>query len=465
MKNLIKNVLGTKLLKFIRPFGHGIKGYIASLINFFPARKLKIIAITGTKGKTSTVVTTGRLLNQLGYKAGYISTALINYGKEEEINNTKMSSVDAFYMQKLLKQMVKNGCKYLVVEMSSQGLEQNRQAGLFGFDIAMFLNIYPEHIEAHGSYDKYLKAKAKIFKHLRKGGQAIVTGLIEFSKETETIKSKYIKQGTKVIEIDRSTYEVVSDNGSQFKAIKIKDIKVDSKYDDIVYKTNFVADFEIENLAFAIKAVDSITSDKYFYQKLSNPLKAIYGIPGRLEYVVKNNRILSTQISIDQPKGKVIDIMIDYAHETGSMEKFLKTLSDWKTSGIYDTIIHIVSCDGVGRDDWKKPILGDISRKYSDYIFVTTDNYGQKDDPNKIIELITKNYGKEYLNQNYFVDIDRKESMINALKKAQDLLNHTDSKKIIIVSTGVGTEQGLTQPTGQMRWDEKTIWEMIYSNY
>jgi UDP-N-acetylmuramoyl-L-alanyl-D-glutamate--2,6-diaminopimelate ligase len=449
MKELIKKILGNNLLNWIRPFAHGVKGYLAAAYYGFPAKKLKKIAITGTKGKTSTVVTTGRLLNNLGFKTGYVSTALFCTGNEEILNNTKMSTVDGVFLQKLLSQMVKNGCEYLVVEMSSQGLEQNRDKGLFGFDMGMFLNIYPEHIEAHGSFEKYLNAKAKLFNLIKRNGYAVLTSRPEFRDNILKIRSK-IKPNNTIINIGEETFKSKSQKDSQFKVLVL---------DGQEYDTNFMADFEIENLTFAIKAIQAITNDSTIQSKLPIALKQLQGIPGRLEYIVKNNEILSIHESRTHLAN--IDVMVDYAHETGSMEKLLSSMIEWKQAGYYDKIIHIVSCDGVGRDDWKKPVLGDLSRKYADFTIVTTDNYSKEDNPQAILDLITTNFDKTQNGTSYATNTNRKNSMIWAIKKA----NEYAGQKVIIVSTGVGTEQFLTQPEGLMRWDERLMWEMLFANY
>jgi UDP-N-acetylmuramoyl-L-alanyl-D-glutamate--2,6-diaminopimelate ligase len=450
MKEFLKSILGPELLNTVRPFGHGLKGYIASAFYGFPATKLKIIAITGTKGKTSTTVLTGRLLNNLGHKAGYISTALTNVGDEEVINNSKMSSVDGILQQKLLAKMVRNKCEYAIIEMSSQGLEQNRDKGLYGFELAMFLNIYPEHIEAHGSFEKYLDSKGSIFSRLKSNGIAVLTGQPQFAESIKIVKSKYIKDTYKLIEIDNTVFQVRSNRDSQFKSLTL---------DNTTYATNFMTDFEVENLAFAIKSIQAVTKDIKLSSKIPQALSSIEGIPGRLEYVVRNNILLSSNVSKKLPAS--IDIMVDYAHETGSMELLLKNMENWKKEGYYDRIIHIVSCDGVGRDDWKKPILGDLSQKYSDYSIITTDNYNKDDNPQAILDMIAKNFNHDNLNKTYSSIINRKEAMIFALKKASEL----KGEKVIIVSTGVGTEQFLTQPDGMMRWDERLIWEMLFNNF
>jgi UDP-N-acetylmuramoyl-L-alanyl-D-glutamate--2,6-diaminopimelate ligase len=444
MLETVKSILGPNLLKSIRPFGHGLKGYITSAFYGFPATKLKIIAITGT------TILTGRLLNNLGYKSGYISTALTCTGNEEIINSSKMSSVDGIMQQKLLAEMVRNKCEYVIIEMSSQGLEQNRDKGLYGFDLAMFLNIYPEHIEAHGSFENYLDAKGSIFTRLKKEGVAVITSQPQFAESTKIVKSKFIKNTNKLIEINDNVFQVRSNRDSQFKSLTLEGTS---------YATNFMTDFEVENLAFAIKSIQALVKDTKLTSKIPQALNIISGIPGRLEYVVRNNTILSNQVT--KKLSSSIDVMVDYAHETGSMELLLKNMNEWKKEGYYDRIIHIVSCDGVGRDDWKKPILGDISQKYADYSIITTDNYNKEDNPQAILEMISKNFNHDNLNKTYTPIVSRKEAMIYALKKAIDL----KGEKVIIVSTGVGTEQFLTQPDGMMRWDERLIWEMLFNNF
>lgn len=450
MKNLIKRILGPDLLNAVRPFGHGAKGFVAAAMYGFPALRLKKIAITGTKGKTSTTVLTGRLLNSLGYKTGYISTALYSLGDDEIINSSKMSSVDGVMQQKLLSQMVKNKCEYVVIEMSSQGLEQNRHKGLFNFDLSMFLNIYPEHIEAHGGFENYLKAKGIIFSALKNDGIAVYNNKPEFAKSVDLLKSKFIRGTHKTISIENTMFHVESNRDTQFKNLVL---------DNKVYLTNFMTDFEIENLAFAIKSIQAITNNKSLDQKIAQALETIQGIPGRLEYVVKNSEILSSGFSKNLKSE--IDIMVDYAHETGSMELLLRNMTEWKTQGYYDRIIHIVSCDGVGRDDWKKPALGDISQKYADFSIVTTDNYAKEDNPKSILDMISQNFKLESQEKTFTKIINRKEAMIFALRKSQEYKN----EKVIIVSTGVGTEQFLTQPEGMMRWDERIMWEMLFENY
>jgi UDP-N-acetylmuramoyl-L-alanyl-D-glutamate--2,6-diaminopimelate ligase len=156
----------------------------------------------------------------------------------------------------------------------------------------------------------------------------------------------------------------------------------------------------------------------------------------------------------------MVSILVDYAHEPKSLESLFLTIEKWKKKEIFNYVIHLLSCDGVGRDDWKKPILGEISWKYSDYNIITTDNYGEKDNPYEIIKLITQSYDRKKLNSKYHEQIIRRVAMKDALNitKKTELTN----QKFLIVSTGVGSEQSLFQPHGKMNWDEREIWREIY---
>lgn len=156
---------------------------------------------------------------------------------------------------------------------------------------------------------------------------------------------------------------------------------------------------------------------------------------------------------------KNISILVDYAHEPESMKLLLESLVEMKSKNKFDYIIHIVSCDGAGRDNWKKPILGKLSYDYADYSLVTLDNYDKNDNPTEILSLLTQDLDKK--SNKYFVTESRSIAFDQALihAKEQGLLG----KKVLICSTGVGFENGLTQPQGIIDWNEKEIWKKKFS--
>jgi UDP-N-acetylmuramoyl-L-alanyl-D-glutamate--2,6-diaminopimelate ligase len=442
----IKKILGKRVTNLIRPAGHGAKAILATVFFGYPASKLKIIGITGTKGKTTTSVMTGRLANLMGIKTGYISTAVICTGDKfgEILNPFKMTSIDSWETHRYLSQMVKNGCEWVVLEMSSQGLEQNRHVGLGGFDVTTFLNIYPEHIEAHGSYENYKKAKQIMFSKLKKGGIFVGPDDILETHEMWQAVPLQIQRGANKLLINPDEYSISPVSGTIFKNLDFEGKK---------YITQFGADFDISNLFVASKIVSTLGNLQM--ADVLKKLKEIETIPGRMDWAVKGGKV-DDETKV-KPENANISVLVDYAHEPASMTKLLETLQNWKKMGFADQIIHIVSCDGAGRDDWKKPILGQISFDGADISILTTDNFDQNDNPQEIVDLLSQTLEKSKENSKYFKITNRKQAFEKALEIAQK-----STRKTVIVSTGVGSEQGLTQPEGKIEWDEKLVWQSLF---
>lgn len=160
----IEKLIPKKIYKLGQPIYHFSLAIIGAIIYGFPGRKMITIGITGTKGKTSTANFIYSVLAESGEKVGLISTANIKIGEKEIVNKYHMSMPGRLILQKLLKQMKKEGCKYVVLEVTSEGIKQYRHLGLF-LNIAIFTNLSPEHLASHGgSFAKYRKTKCRIFK-------------------------------------------------------------------------------------------------------------------------------------------------------------------------------------------------------------------------------------------------------------------------------------------------------------
>ncbi len=459
--SVLKKILGKDLTRKIRPLGHGSKALLAAQLNGYPGRELIKVGITGTKGKTTTSVLTGRLMNLAGLKTGYVTTSVIYTGKGEEfLNPYKMTTIDSFSLQKYLLKMLENDCKYVVLEMSSQGLEQNRHLGLGQFDAGVFLNLFPEHIEAHGSFENYRRCKGILFQNLKSNGGFICTNeeeQLEHAKFYTDVITKYVKPNeTFQITVRKETdYQIQEKVNSIYKYLVVN---------NQVYKTNFQSDFDINNLVFAIKITQIYNPE--IYNNLQTYLDHIKPIPGRMEFVVRNGQIVfeGSEKSEKKPKTTKLtntSILVDYAHEPESLKLLLKTLNHWKKKGYCDQIIHILSSDGAGRDDWKKPIMGDLSLELADISLLTTDNYDEGDNPLDIIDLLGKNYPENLKNKKYFSETDRRKTFLKALEIAKT----KKPQKTLIVSTGVGSEQGLTQPGGKIEWDERKVWIEMFNNF
>ena len=141
--------------------------YAAAFLYGFPSRKMIVIGITGTKGKSTVVRLTSSILKQAGFKTGWTSSIDFKIGEKIEPNNTKMTMIGRFAMQKLLSRMVEAECQYAIIETSSEGLAQFRHIGI-DYDIAVLTNLSPEHIERHKGFENYKAAKQMLFKSLGK---------------------------------------------------------------------------------------------------------------------------------------------------------------------------------------------------------------------------------------------------------------------------------------------------------
>ncbi len=148
--------------KKIQPAYHFSLAYLAALFYAFPSSKMTVIGVTGTKGKTTTCNLIAQILNSAGYKTGMATTVNFRIGEKEWLNETKQTMLGRFQLQKLLARMAREGCKYAVIETSSEGILQYRHR-FIDYDVAIFTNLSPEHLERHGGFENYRRAKVKLF--------------------------------------------------------------------------------------------------------------------------------------------------------------------------------------------------------------------------------------------------------------------------------------------------------------
>ena len=163
MKELIKKFIPD----FILSWYHWKLAFLAAVLYGFPSRKLKVIGVTGTNGKSTVVELTTKILEEAGYKVASLSSIRFKIGEKEWQNTLKMTMPGRFKIQKFLRQAVNAGCQYAVLEVTSEGIKQYRHK-FINFEAAVFTNLSPEHIEAHGSFENYREAKGKLFKATKK---------------------------------------------------------------------------------------------------------------------------------------------------------------------------------------------------------------------------------------------------------------------------------------------------------
>lgn len=404
---------------------------LAILANYFygrPSEKMIVVGVTGTNGKTSTCRFIARILEEAGYKTGLASTAEFKIGEREWLNDKKMTMLGRFALQKLLRQMVTAGCQYAVIETSSQGIEQFRHWGIH-YDIAVFTNLTPEHIEAHGGFANYKKAKLKLFRHLEKSSVKILAG----------------QEVTKAIIV----------NGDDKYASEFLDFKIDQK---IIFGFNGKSGVKAENIVYDTSGIKFMVAGTEFNLKLFgqfniyNCLAAIavaqsQGIgleisrkaleknsvvPGRMEFV---------------PTEQDFKVLVDYAPEPESMRQLFETIRAHKLAK--GKIIHVFGSCGGGRDASRRPILGKLSAENAAIQIVTNED-PYDDDPQEIIDQVAAGAIQtgRILGKDLFKIIDRREAIRFALSLAQ--------AGDLVLLTGKGCEQAICVANGKkIKWDER----------
>lgn len=348
--------------------------------------KIKLIGMTGTNGKTTTCFLTYQMLLSLGKKAAYMGTiGFYMPNVKRELNNTTPEILDVYSM---ITEAIEAGCEYFVMEVSSHSLVQKRIEGL-EFTVEAFSNLTEDHLDFHKTMENYLHAKMLILDQLK--GTIIVNSDDAYAKYFETKNYKTLGYNGKDYQI--LNYEE-TDRGTliKFKAGKEYRVETNLKCKYNVY--NYLTALGILNiLGFSIEDIIKITKD-------------IYAPRGRCEQIRVRNSYA----------------VIDYAHTPDAVEKIITSFLENKKG----KIITIVGCGG-DRDPLKRPIMGEIASRLSDYVIFTSDN-PRTEDPNKILEDILKGVTKD----NYEVEIDRP----TAIKKGLDMLGDND----ILLILGKGHE-------------------------
>ena len=323
---------------------------IASKYYDFPARKLKLIGITDTKGKTTTAYMIRDILNASGKKTGMIGTIYNTYGNVcIEASRTSPESLD---LQKLLKDMVDAQMEYVVMEVSSHSLVLDRVYGLH-FAIGIFTNLSQEHLDFHGTMDNYLLAKSKLFEMC---DFALVNG---DDIHTPRLK-KMIKCKTATFGLDNAVNITASDVRINNNNVEFK-MYVNKMLETIVI--NIPGRFTVYNALAAIGTCSLLGAQMDAILLALSNIK----VPGRSE-------IIDVQ--------KTFTVMVDYAHNPSSLEAILSSIKKY----VKGRIICVFGCGG-NRDKEKRPMMGEISGRLADFTVITTDN-PRNEDPSIIMKEI-----------------------------------------------------------------------------
>lgn len=400
LKKLIPSILYQKL----QPTYHYTLAVLAAILYRFPSRKIKVIGITGTKGKSTTCELVAAILTQAGHKVALSSTVHFKIGDQEKPNLLKMTMPGRFFLQSFIRQAVKAGCDYLVLEMSSEGAKQFRHK-FISLDALVFTNLSPEHIESHGSYENYVAAKLK-FAYALQNSPKKNKVLVVNGDDPEAEKFLRISGVTKI------RFHL-----SEAESYKLSDEGVSFIWREILIKSPMRGLFNIYNILAAATLAES---QKVTPEEIKQALSKVSGVPGRLE-----------KIESDNPKQN-FEVLVDYAHTADSLEKVYQALGDHRK-------ICVLGSTGGGRDKWKRPEMGKVAARYCSTIILTNED-PYDEDPEEIIKAVGAGIGSSYKKI-----MDRREAIRTAIAEARP--------GEVVIITGKGTDPYIMGPNST-----KTPW-------
>lgn len=424
-----------KLIALDNPFRllyHKIRAVIANVVYGFPSKNMTIIWVTGTNGKTTTCNIIWKGLKAAGKKVFMFTTVNVIIDDEEYTNETKMTSPDAFELQRLLKKAKDKWCEIAIIETASHGLKMHRVWGI-EYDIAVLTNITQDHLDLHRTMDDYVHTKLLLFSQLisnkRKPGV----------KKTGIINTESDYKELFLDETYDSLFAYGNGDKSNLRASNIKQTLHGMEFDvsaagiNIQVKTPLIGNFNVQNILAAIWVFVSLGLSQ---DEITRALKFVSGVPGRMEM-------------IDNLEG--YKIIVDYAHTEDALENVLTTI---KNLGWVNRIITVFGATW-DRDTSKRPLMWACVSKYSDVVILTQDD-DYTEDTHKIIKDVLPGIGRQQWDDFWIVP-DRFEAIRTALVTGQ--------KDDVILIAWKGDEHVMITNQWPRKWHDKTVvtkilWEL-----
>lgn len=422
IKELVKRVIP---LPWLLSYHYALAGLAARRFGY-PSRRMIVIGVTGTKGKTTIVHLIAHILRHQGYKVGYTSGLEFSWHDSAAPNMTKMTMPGPFIIQKMLRRMADSGCRYAVIETTSEGISQHRQIGI-DYDVAVLSNLTPEHIESHGSFETYRETKGKLFAALagsyRKAIDAVrIPKISVLNGDDDSLQffKKYFSEKTIIYGVGNSF--PAADEVLRAEQVVLGQLQCRFTVRSVAMTVPFIGAHNVRN---ALAAVATCFALGVPLNNIQDALQHARLPAGRLEEIAT---------------GKGFRVFVDYAHEPASLTAAYEALHLLHPR----RIIAVLGAQGGGRDKAKRPVMGALAKQYADIVIITNeDPYDES--PLRIIEDVAQGAvrgGKLTEGNTLLKIIDRREAIYRALSLA--------SPGDIVLISGKGGERLMALAGGKL---------------
>ena len=403
---LLKTIIPKPLFNALQPTYHKLLAWLGCIVYRNPSKHMHVIAVTGTKGKSSTTELINAILEEAGYMTAVMGTIRFKIGDDEIPNLYKMSMPGRFFIQSFLSRAHKAGCQYVVIEATSEGAKLFRHTHI-DFDTFIFTNIAPEHIESHGSFENYLAAKLSI-------------------KDAVDASPKENKHNI-VNRDDAHAEDFLESNTMTKLTFGLKDAEpyatndrgVLITIDGMSIHSPLIGKFNIYNI---LAATTFAKTQNIPPEKIKKALETIAPIKGRAEKITA---------------GQDFTVVVDYAHTPDSLKALYEAFPQNK-------ICVLGNCGG-GRDTWKRPEMGAIADEFCSTVILTNED-PYDEDPRAIVEEMATAMHR----QKPMIIMDRREAIAMAFK-------HAGPRDAVLIS-GKGTDPYIMEAKGKKTsWSDATV--------
>ena len=432
ISNGVKKILKKLIPLFLISRYHFFLAFFGAVLYRFPSRKLSVIGVTGTNGKSTVVEMIVKVLEEASYKVASISSIKFKIGDKEWLNTLKMTMPGRLKLQRFLREALNSGCQYAVIEVTSEGIKQHRHR-FIDFDIAVITNLTPEHIESHGGFEKYRQAKGELFQITKK------VHIINLDDENADYFLGFQadeKYGYKIISNLSPARSEARQRRRNLKLIEAQNCQAFSEglkfyIKQAEFNLRLLGKFNIYN---ALATICIGVCQKIDLETCKKALEKVETLPGRMEIVIR----------------EPFRVIVDYAHTPDSLEKVYKTVRDTRYEIRDMKLICVLGSCGGGRDKWKRPKMGKIATKYCNKIILTNED-PYDEDPSQILSEIKSGISNfQFPISNLYEILDRKK----AIGKALQLAKEGDT----VIITGKGCESWMCLANGRkIPWNDRKI--------